>query len=51
LLLAALAYTAAFDARQPAVGLPVLVLVAVELYLLATPESRLAYVERTPGRP
>jgi hypothetical protein len=50
LLLAALAYTAAFQAGQPAIGLPVLVLVAVELYLLATPESRLAYVEKTAGR-
>jgi hypothetical protein len=47
LLLAALAYTTAFDAGQPAIGLPVLVLVAVELYLLATPESRLAYAERS----
>jgi hypothetical protein len=46
LLLAALAYTTAFDAGQPAIGLPVLVLVAVELYLLATPESRLAYSAR-----
>ena len=46
LLLAALAYTTAFEAGQPAIGLPVLVLVAVELYLLATPESRLAYLER-----
>ena len=46
LLLAALAYTTAFQAGQPAIGLPVLVLVAVELYLLATPESRLAYLNR-----
>jgi hypothetical protein len=46
LLLAALAYTTAFEAGRPAVGLPVLVLVATELYLLATPESRLAYLER-----
>ena len=46
LLLAALAYTAAFQADQPLVGLPVLVLVAAELYLLATPEARLAYLER-----
>ena len=46
LLLAALAYTTAFEAGQPAVGIPVLVLVALELYLLATPESRLAYLER-----
>jgi hypothetical protein len=28
------------------VGLPVLALVAAELYLLATPEARLAYLER-----
>jgi hypothetical protein len=48
LLLAALAYTTAFDAGQPAIGLPVLLLVAAELYLLATPESRLAYLERNP---
>jgi hypothetical protein len=46
LLLGALAYTTAFEAGQPAIGLPVLVLVAVELYLLATPASRLAYLER-----
>jgi hypothetical protein len=46
LLLAALAYTTAFQAGQPAIGLPVLVLVATELYLLATPESRLAYLDR-----
>jgi hypothetical protein len=46
LLLAALGYTAAFQAGRPAIGVPVLVLVAVELYLLATPESRMAYLER-----
>jgi hypothetical protein len=46
LLLAALAYTTAFEADRPAIGLPVLLLVAAELYLLATPESRLAYLER-----
>jgi hypothetical protein len=50
LLLAALAYTTTFEAGRPAIGLPVLVLVAVELYLLATPESRLAYIERSPER-
>jgi hypothetical protein len=50
LLLAALAYTTAFEAGRPAIGLPVLVLVAAVLYLLATPESRLAYVERHAGR-
>jgi signal transduction histidine kinase len=46
LLLAALAYTAAFEAGRPAIGLPVLALVVVEIYLLATPESRLAYSQR-----
>jgi hypothetical protein len=46
LLLAALAYTTAFEAGQPLIGVPVLVLVATELYLLATPEARLAYFER-----
>ena len=46
LLLAALAYTTAFEAEQPLIGVPVLVLVAVVLYLLATPEARLAYLER-----
>jgi hypothetical protein len=46
LLLAALAYTTAFEAGQPLIGVPVLVLVATELYLLATPEARLAYFQR-----
>jgi hypothetical protein len=46
LLLAALAYTTAFEADRPLFGLPVLALVAVELYLLATPEARLAYLDR-----
>lgn len=46
LLLAALAYTTAFEAGQPVIGLPVLALVATELYLLATPEARLAFFER-----
>jgi len=34
------------------IGVPLLVLVAAELYLMATPESRLAYLERgvTRGR-
>jgi hypothetical protein len=39
-------YTTAFEAARPLIGLPVLVLVAVTLYLLATPESRLAFLER-----
>ncbi len=46
LLLAALAYTTAFEAELPLIGVPVLVLVATELYLLATPEARLAYLDR-----
>lgn len=46
LLLAALAYTTAFEGERPLIGLPVLGLVAVELYLLATPEARLAYLDR-----
>jgi hypothetical protein len=46
LLLGALAYTTAFEADRPLVGVPVLALVAAELYLLATPEARLAYLER-----
>ena len=49
LLLAALAYTAAFQAGRPAIGLPVLALVLVELYLLATPESRLRRRRRRRG--
>ncbi|WP_324274099.1 hypothetical protein [Blastococcus brunescens] len=39
-------FVAAFEAERPLIGLPVLVLVATEIYLLATPEARLAYLER-----
>jgi hypothetical protein len=46
ILLGVLGYTTAFDGGRPLVGLPVLVLVVAELYLLATPEARLAYSER-----
>ncbi len=46
LLLGALGWTTAFDAERPLIGLPVLVLVVAVLYLLATPESRLAYLEQ-----
>jgi len=46
LLLGALAFTTAFQAGRPLIGLPVLALVAAELYLLFTPESRLAFFER-----
>lgn len=46
LLLGVLGYTAAFQADQPLIGVPVLAVVAVELYLLATPEARLAFYQR-----
>jgi hypothetical protein len=46
LLLALLGYTAAFTAQSPQVGVPMLAAAAVELYLLATPEARLAYAAR-----
>ena len=46
ILLGLFAYQAAFTFERPEIGLPVLVLVAVTLYLLATPEARLAYAER-----
>ena len=39
-------FVAAFEAQRPLIGLPVLALVAAVLYLLATPEARLAYLER-----
>jgi hypothetical protein len=43
LLLGALGLTAAFSYEHPEVGIPMLVPVAVVLYLLATPEARLAF--------
>ena len=46
LLLGALAWTTTFSAQRPGVGIPVLVLCAAELYLLATPEARLAFWDR-----
>ena len=45
ILLGLLGYNAAFENQMPAIGVPVLLLVAVTLYLLATPEARLAYSE------
>ncbi len=45
ILLGLFGYQAAFSFERPELGLPALVLVAVTLYLLATPESRLAYLE------
>jgi len=39
-------FVTAFEAERPLLGLPVLLLVATVLYLLATPEARLAYLDR-----
>jgi hypothetical protein len=49
LLLAVIGYSLAFQAERPLLGVPVLALVAVEFYLLATPEARLAFLERDAG--
>ncbi|TYP89993.1 hypothetical protein [Blastococcus xanthinilyticus] len=38
-------FTLAFPAQLPLIGLPILALVGTVLYLLATPESRLAYAD------
>jgi hypothetical protein len=46
LLLAVVGWSLAFPSGRPAVGVPVLVLVAAELFLLATPEARLAFDRR-----
>jgi hypothetical protein len=46
ILLGLLALTTVFQAERPLIGGPVLVLVAAVLYLLATPEARLAFFER-----
>ena len=46
LLLGGFGYTTAFRAEQPLIGVPVLALVAVELYLLATPGARVAHFDR-----
>jgi uncharacterized membrane protein YeaQ/YmgE (transglycosylase-associated protein family) len=44
LILALLGFTTAFQGNAPRVGVPILVLAAAELYLLATPEARSAFV-------
>jgi hypothetical protein len=36
-------FVAAFEADRPLIGVPILLVVAGVLYLLATPEARLAY--------
>lgn len=46
ILLGLVAFTTAFGGGQPLIGLPVLALVGTELYLLASPEARVAFAER-----
>ena len=46
ILVGLLGFTAAFSYDRPLVGIPLLVPVAVVLYLLATPEARLAFLRR-----
>ncbi len=46
ILLGLLGYTTAFPGGQPLLGIPLVVLAITELYLLATPEARLAFVDR-----
>ena len=46
LLLGLFGWYSAFEWGGAWVGVPILVLVATELYLLATPEARLAFLER-----
>ena len=46
IFLGILGYTTAFTADRPQIGVPVLALVGLVLYLLATPEARLAYSDR-----
>ena len=46
IILGVLGYTSAFQGGQPLVGVPVLASVGLVLYLLATPEARLAYSDR-----
>jgi hypothetical protein len=36
-------YVTAFEAQRPLIGVPILAVVVAVIYLLATPESRLAY--------
>jgi hypothetical protein len=46
LFLGIFGYTTAFTADRPEIGVPMLALVGLTLYLLATPEARLAYSDR-----
>ncbi len=46
ILLGLLGYTLAFSGGLPLLGIPLIALAVAELYLLATPEARLAFYER-----
>jgi hypothetical protein len=46
LLLGLFGYSTAFAGEQPLLGIPLIVLALAELYLLATPEARLAFLDR-----
>jgi hypothetical protein len=46
LFLALFGIYSTFEWNGPLVGIPILVLAAVELYLLMTPEARLAFLDR-----
>jgi hypothetical protein len=47
ILLGLFGYSTAFPGGQPLLGIPLIVLAVAELYLLATPEARLAFYERS----
>jgi hypothetical protein len=46
ILLGLFGYSTAFPGQQPLLGIPLIVLAVAELYLLMTPEARLAFSER-----
>lgn len=47
LIIALFGYAAAFQYGSPAVGVPLLAVAGAELYLLLTPEARLAWFRRS----
>lgn len=46
ILAAPIGYSLAFPSGQPVIGVPILIVAAAVLYLLFTPESRLAFFHR-----
>ena len=46
ILLGLFGYSTAFPGGQPLLGIPLIALAVTELYLLATPEARLAFMDR-----